>query len=117
MRLSIRAIVCLLVSVFVLSSCQANNGSFLLINKARDTITLGLVTVCGQTIELKDIGPNKSASGVFKVKTDSHYDVKIKFLSGKKITKELGYVTTGFDFHDELVVTDMDIYIIDSMSK
>jgi hypothetical protein len=95
--------------VFLLSSCLTNKGSFVLINKAKDTISQGFVTVCGQTIELKDIQPNKSMSGTYAVKSDSHYDIKVEFLSGKKISKQLGYVTNGLDFHDEFVVTDTDI--------
>jgi len=90
---------------------RSNRGSFLLINKAQEPILLVSVTVCRQTIELKNIYPTKSVSSIYKVKADSHYDIKIEFLSGKKISKQLGYVTSGIDFHHELVVTDTDVYM------
>ena len=104
-------------AVLVLASCVVNEGSFLLVNKAKEPIARVLVTVCDQTIELKDIQPNKSAPGSYKVKFDSHYDVKVEFQSGKKLQKELGYVTTGFDFQDEITVTDTDIEITDNKAK
>jgi len=99
-------------TIFIMTSCIANKGSFLLVNKSRETISRGLVTVCGQTIELKEIQPTESATGSYKVKSDSHYDIAIEFQSGKKIHKEIGYVTNGLDFHHEIVVTDTDIEII-----
>ena len=116
MRVSIIAISAAF-SVLVMASCVANKGSFLLINKAKEPIARALVTVCGQTIELRDIQPTQSAPGSYEVKLDSHYDVKIEFQSGKKLQKGVGYVTTGFDFQDEITVTDTDIEITDNKAK
>ncbi len=65
--------------------------------------------VCGQTIELQGIQPTKSASGFYEVTADSHYDVKVEFQPGARLQKEIGYVTNGHDFHDEVIVTDGDI--------
>jgi hypothetical protein len=101
-------------AVFVLSSCiVANKGSFLLLNEAKESISRGTVSICGQTIELKDIQPTQSAPGSYEVRSDSHYDIKIEFQSGKKLRKELGYVTNGLDFHHKIVVTDTDIELMD----
>lgn len=93
----------------LIASCVAHKGDFLLINKTKEPISRGLVTVCGQTVELSNIQPGNSASGVYVVTSDSHYDISIEFQSGKKFRKELGYVTNGLDFHHEIVVTDADI--------
>lgn len=110
-------IICVAFSPFIMASCIANKGSFLLINKAKEPIVWGSVTVCGQTIELKDIQPSNSATGSYKVKSESHFDIKMEFQSGKKFRKEIGYVTSGMDFHHKFVVTDSDIEIIDSNAK
>ena len=107
------AVIAISVILFMVS-CAANKGSFLLINKAQELIARASVTVCGQTIELKDIQPTKSAPGSYKVKSDSHYDVRGEFQSGKKLQKAIGYVTNGLDFHHEIVVTDTDIEITDN---
>ncbi len=98
-------------SIFVIASCTTNKGSFLLINNAKETILRSTVTICGQTIELKNIQPTKSAVGSYYVKSDSHYSIKVEFQSGKELRKELGYVTNGFDFHHEILVTDIEIEI------
>lgn len=103
--------------IFLLSSCVQNKGNFLLVNKASEPITIGLVTVCGQTILFKNIQPSKSVSGSYEVKSDSHYDIKIEFKSGKKLGKEIGYVTNGFDFSHEIIVTDIDIDIANNSKK
>jgi hypothetical protein len=103
-----------IVSVCVYASCLANKGEFLLVNKANEPVLRALVTVCGQTIELTGIQPSKSASGSYQVKSDSQYDVRVEFESGKKLEKKIGYVTNGIDFKHVIVVTDTDIDIIDS---
>jgi hypothetical protein len=112
MRVSVIAISAAL-PFLILVSCMTNKGNFLLVNKAKEPIARALVTVCGQTIEFKAIQPSKSASGSYEVKSDSHYDVRAEFESGRKLQKEIGYVTNGLDFQHEIVITDTDIEIID----
>ncbi len=116
MRVSVVAI-CAVFSVLVMASCIPHKGSFLLTNKAKESILRGLVTVCGQTIELKDIQSGGSAPGAYEVTFDSHYDINIEFQSGKKLRKEVGYVTNGLDFHHDIVVTDTDIELMDKKAK
>jgi hypothetical protein len=70
------------------------------------------VTVCGETIELKQILPGQGRQGAYRVRGDSHYDVRIEFQSGRALHKEIGYVTNGVDFDDEIVVTDAGIDIV-----
>lgn len=102
------------IAVLFLISCTSNNGSFWLINKAKEPIARASVAICGQTIQLKDIEPNKSAAGSYTVKSDSHYVIQVEFQSGKKLQKETGYVTNGVDFKHEITVTDSDIEITGS---
>ena len=116
MRVSVIAI-SVAFATLVMISCGTNRGDFRLVNKANELIARVLVTVCGQTIELKDIQPAQSVPGSYTVKSDSHFDIRVEFQSGKKLQKEMGYVTNGMDFHHEFVVTDTDIEIIDSKAK
>ena len=110
MRHSVLGVAATIAALF-LTSCTTNQGNFTLVNKAKEPIAHASVIICGQTIELKDIQPNKSAAGSYEVKSDSHYTIQIKFQSGKKLKKETGYVTNGMDFQDEITVTDSDIEI------
>jgi penicillin V acylase-like amidase (Ntn superfamily) len=75
------------------------------------------VAICGQTIKLKDIQPNTSAAGFYKVTGDSGYTIEVEFQSGKTLRKETGYVTNGMDFQDEITVTDSDIEITDTKAS
>lgn len=97
----------------VMASCTTNKGSFVLVNKAKETIARAVVIVCEQTIEFQAIQPTTSRSASYKVQSDSHYDVKVEFGSGKRLHKEIGYLTNGVDFHHEMIVTDNDIDISD----
>jgi len=109
--------ICAATAVIVMFSCAVHRGNFLVINKAKEPIARASVTVCGQTIEMKDIQPTKSAQGSYKVKSDSHFTVIVEFESGKKLQKEVGYVTNGLDFQHEIIITDADIEIADKKTK
>ena len=67
----IPAVAATLIAGILLTSCLANQGSITLVNKAREPIVRASVMISGQTIELKDIPPNRSASGSYEVKSDS----------------------------------------------
>lgn len=100
-----------IIGAFFLTSCTSNKGSFTLLNKTTEPIARATVAICGQTIELRAIQPNISGAGSYEVKCESHYTIQVDFQSGKRLLKEVGYVTTGMDFQDKIVVTDSDIEI------
>ena len=89
-------------------------GEISLVNKATEPITRVSVSICGQVIELEDIQPTKNAVGSYKVTCEGHYDIRIEFQSGKKFQKEIGYVTGGFNYWHEILVTDSGIEIGES---
>ena len=116
MKRSVLGVAATLVALFLIS-CTTSKGSFSLVNKTKEPIARASVTICGQTIELKDIQPNTSVAGSYEVKSDSHYTIKVEFQSGKRLQKETGYVTHGMDFQDKIEVTDSDIEITDSKAE
>lgn len=95
----------------IMTSCTTGKGNFSLINKAKEPIIYASVAICGQTIELKNIQPEESKIGSYDVKTDSHYTIEVEFRSGKKLRKEVGYVTNGMDFQHEIMITSSNIEI------
>jgi hypothetical protein len=100
------------------SSCRQNKGQIILINNSNEPVKLAHIEICKQVIEIENLKPHEQAIGNFKIRGDSHYDIVIKFASGKEIKKQTGYVTSGFDFqHDTLSITETDIAIIDSKAK
>ncbi len=99
--------------ITVLCSCRQYVGQFILINNSGELITLAQVEICKQIIEINDIKPRDHAIGSFVVTGDSHYDVVIHFASGKKIKKQIGYVTHGFNYKHTFNITEANI-VIDS---
>ncbi len=93
------------------SSCTAHKGDFSLVNNAREPIARASVSVCGQTIELENVQSGGRVEGSYRVTSESHYTVRVEFPSGRSLTRDIGYVTSGLDFRDEIVVSDSDIQI------
>jgi hypothetical protein len=90
-------------------ACTIHKGTLLLVNKAREPIARALVEVCGQIPELKNVQVNQSASVSYVVTCEGDYLINIEFKSGRRLQTKTGYITTGFDFQDEILVTDADI--------
>lgn len=101
----------ILIAVTTLVSCSADNGTFSLTNQSTDSIAHAQITICGQTIEFKGLPPSASATGSYKVTSDSHFVVRVEFASGKILAGKGGYVSHGADFRHEIVVTDEDIKV------
>jgi hypothetical protein len=99
----------LLLSISITVSCSTNTATLVLANESSEPITSAIVTVCRQEIILQNVQPKQSARASYKVKSDSHYSVTITFRSGKTLQREMGYVTPGFDFSDQIIVTESDV--------
>ncbi|MDH5189947.1 MAG: hypothetical protein OEW89_01725 [Gammaproteobacteria bacterium] len=76
-----------------------------------EIISSAVVKVCDQEFEFRNIDPEKTVIGDFIITSDSHYTIKIRFLSGSSIQNEIGYVTNGFDFNDKIIVSKSAIEI------
>lgn len=101
-----------MVAALALASCGSDRGSLSLTNGASEPIKQASVTVCGQTIEFKDIKPGHSAPACYAVGGDDHFVIDVELASGRRLKKEDGYVTSGMDFHHEIVVTDSTAELI-----
>lgn len=83
----------------------------MLLNKASESISRVSISICGQTIRMSEIQFGGTAQGSYEVTSDSHYTISVEFYSGKKIQKDIGYVTRGMNFWHEITITDSDIQI------
>ena len=90
---------------------------FTFVNKSNQVIRRASVNVCGQYFEYKDMQPEQGTSGNFKVSCEGHYTIDVELRSGKKMHKEVGYVTSGMNFKDEITVTSSDVHITSGPSK
>jgi hypothetical protein len=96
-----------------MSGCifSSHKGEVLIVNQATETVLKGEIEVCKQRFDFQNIKPKERKQILYDVRSDSHYKIEIQFESGKKLTKELGYVTSGLDFKDMLIVTEDDILL------
>jgi len=95
----------------LISGCGKNKADFVLVNNSNEKIISGSVSLLKQSIKVGSIDAGGIVNGGFIIETDSHYHVEVQFESGRKIGKDVGYVTRGFDFNDEIIVSSNDVSI------
>lgn len=88
-----------------------NTGQVALENQTSEPIGFATVSVCGQRLEFSDVESGKIEAAAFSVGADSHYDVVVVFRSGRRIVSSVGYVTSGIDYRDTLIVRDNEIVL------
>lgn len=100
-----------IVSAILVTSlaCAPNKGTVSVTNKSSEMITRAIVVICGQTLEISNLDPSKTKSMSYRIECEGHYSVNVEFRSGRHLEKNVGYVTSGFDMHHEIVVLDADI--------
>jgi len=101
-------------ATFLGSGCSGNRGEVSIVNEASQAIRGGQLEICNQRFTFGPIEPKQTKTIQYRVKSDSHYNVGIEFASGKKLTREVGYVTSGANFHDTLTVKDDDVSYVTS---
>ena len=68
-----------------------------------------ILSVCDQAFDFKNIERGKSVKGIYEVKCEGSYTVYVEFQSGKRLRRDMGYVSSGLDLNDTIEVTASDI--------
>jgi len=84
-------------------------GEVLIVNLAIEPVKNGELEVCDQKFQFGGIDQGKSKLLLYKVRSDSHFRLVVEFNSGRKLTRELGYVTSGRDFKHTLTLKDYEV--------
>src|SRR5690242_16371081 len=92
-------------------ACASSRGKVTVINQSTEPITALSLTVCEQKLELPNLAPGSNSTWDYKVRNDCDYVMSVRFASGRQLNRQLGYVTSGFKYVDELIVTGADIEI------
>lgn len=87
------------------------DGEVRVINLATEPVKNGELEVCDQQFQLGGIDKGKSKLFRYKVRSDSHFRLIVEFNSGRKLTRELGYVTSGRDFKHTLTLKDGEVLL------
>ena len=80
-------------------------------NQATEPLAQVTLTVAGKSLSLTDVPVGGSAEvTTLNDGPDSHWTIRIRFASGKELASDdMGYVTNGFTFKQEIIVTDDEI--------
>jgi hypothetical protein len=97
--------------LFCMSCTQAGRVEFTLVNKSNEEIAKATIELSDQKFIVEGLKPEESKMFYAKAIHDSHYTIHIEFISGKTLTKEVGYVTRGVEFKDLLLVKDDDVIL------
>ncbi len=108
---SARRIVAGIMVAGCLTSCGSDSGEFTLTNAAQETITHATVSICRHTSEFGPLPPGKDAGAAYSITGDDSFRVQVTFASGKALSKEDGYVTTGMSSRHRITVTDAEIIV------
>jgi hypothetical protein len=105
-----RVTISLVLSTFLAAvACGSTKGTVSLVNKAGEPISRATIDVSGQTLVITSLRPSETATRTLPVTKDSHYTVEVVFRSGRRLKKDDGYVTPGFDFEDRIIVTESEL--------
>jgi hypothetical protein len=88
-------------------------GEFALINETDEVAAHVSVLICGQNVQFDNIKPHESVRGSYKIGPDGHYKINVQFASGRKIQEEFGYVTSGINVKDKIVIRESDIELVE----
>jgi hypothetical protein len=90
-------------------SCHKGQTIVSINNQSGAAIQELRLEVYGQRKIWNDINVGQSVRFTSESKGDSHYSVHVEFAGGKTLNKEIGYVTHGANFDDQIVVSSSDI--------
>lgn len=80
-----------------------------IVNQSNETIVLLQVTVNENIQTVKDLQHGEETEMQFLVKRDADYHIDVEFLSGRKINKEVGYLTRRTRISDMVIIKETDI--------
>ena len=110
MKTSVLKYLCLMGVLLVVVGCtDEGEATLTIVNQSNETVVLLQVTVNENMQTVKDLEHGEEAEMHFLVKRDTDYHVDVEFVSGRKINKEVGYLSYGFNAEDVVRINQSDI--------
>jgi hypothetical protein len=101
----------MLVALLMSVSCGTNTGTVSLLNKAEEPIDRATLNMSwGERVAVTDLDPSEAATLNYRVR-EGNYRVEVVFRSGKRLETDTVYVTSGFDYQDQIAVTSSEIQV------
>lgn len=88
---------------------KPNTAELTIENKSNFLIETVDVKLCDVGQQLKQLEPGKSSSLKFDNVGECHYSINVIFDGGKSLTSEVGYITSGSNVRDKVVIEENQI--------
>lgn len=82
-------------------------------NEASEAVARADILLGEQKLHFENLIPGSTSMAQFKIRSDDHFRIQVRFASGRILEKQDGYVTNGADLSFEMVVTDQDVELRD----
>ena len=96
----------LIVGIWAASIFFTRQSEVSIVNKATESVVKGEIGIGNQRFIVENMKPGEQKTFSYKVTSDSHYSVAVTLSSGRRLATEIGYVTTGLDFKETLIVNN-----------
>ena len=125
-KIALRVMLCFFASVafllFILVWWQLlqespYRGNFEIVNRADETIARMDVSICHQDFNFRAVESGQSVKGVHVIKHGCEYNIKVRFVSGKKMESNVAYMTRGMNVDSLIAVKHSGAEVIRSKSK
>ncbi len=101
-----------IIGLSMVAGCsEPSTGSVLFVNDSSSLIMRAEVKVCEDTLLFEALQPRDRQHSFFHVNGECQYAVTITFSDQPPLEAQLGYLTSGFDWVDYLVVTDAEVQL------
>ena len=90
---------------------KTNNSEVTLVNGTSENIEKCSIELTGAIVVINNLRAGEKVSAAFVVRSDAHYKVSVQFSGGRKLEKDVGYVTPGFDYKDTILIHSNEIVL------
>ncbi len=94
----------------MLVGCSSTTNRIEIVNNADELLTKVIVSMCSTQLTVDNIPPHSSEKRLIqRLSCESHYTVDVYFSGGKRMQKNVGYITPGIDMGSVITVKNDDV--------
>lgn len=107
----ILSIIAIFLVLLIFTNFNTSKGVVIILNNSGENFLGGDLEVCGQKYLINPIKDGDFQTIKYKIKSDSSYNITVH-LKSSTINESLGYVTSGIEFEDKIIVNESGISLV-----